>query len=48
MHPSQVLEADEEGDKVFDKLYQGIISSLLYLTASKPDIQLSVGICARF
>ena len=48
MHHSQVLEADDDGDKVSDKLYRGMISSLLYLTASRPDIQLSVGICARF
>ena len=48
MHPSQVLEVDEDGDKVFDKLYRGMISSLLYLTASKPNIQLSVDICATF
>ena len=25
-----------------------MIGSLLYLTTSKPDLQLSVGICARF
>ena len=48
MHPFQVLEANKDGDKVSDKLYQGMISSLLYLTVSRPDIQLSVGICARF
>ena len=48
MHPFQVLEANKDGDKVFDKLYQGMIGSLLYLTASRPDIQLSVGICFRF
>ena len=48
MHPSQVLEADEDGDKVSNKLYWGMIGSLLYLTANRPDIQLSVGICARF
>ena len=48
MHPSQVLEADEDGDKVSDKLYWGMIGSLLYLTASRPGIQLSVGVCARF
>ena len=34
MHPSQVLEVDEKGDKVSDKLYCGMIGSLLYLTAS--------------
>ena len=48
MHPSQVLEADEDREKVFDKLYRGMISSLLYLIASRPDLQLSVRICARF
>ena len=46
--PSQVLEADEDGNKGSDKLYRGMIGSLLYLTASRPDIQLSMGICARF
>ena len=48
MHPSQVLEADEDGEIFFDKLYRDMIGSLLYLTASRPDLQLSVGICARF
>ena len=31
MHLSQVLDTEEEGDKVSDKLYRGIIGSLLYL-----------------
>ena len=48
MHPSQVLEADEEGEKVSEKLHRGMIGSLPYLIASRPDLQLSVGICARF
>ena len=48
MHLSQVLQADEDGEKVFDKLYRGMIGSLLYLTASRPDLQLSVEICAIF
>ena len=48
MHLSQVLEADEDGDNVFDKLYRSIIGTLLYHIASRPDIQLSVRICARF
>ena len=48
MHPSQVLEVDEEGDKVSNKLYRGMIGSLLYLSVSRPDIQLSVGIYVRF
>ena len=48
MHPSQVLEVDKEGDKVSDELYRDMIGSLLYLTTSRSDIQLSVGICANF
>ena len=48
MHPSQVLEADEDGEKVSKTPYRGMFGSLLYLTASRPDFQLSVGICARF
>ena len=31
MHHSQVLEADEDGEKVSDKLYRGMIRSLVYL-----------------
>ena len=48
MPPSQVLEPDEEGDKISYKLYRGMIGSLLYFTPGRPDIQLSVGICVRF
>ena len=48
MHPSQVLEANEEGEKVSEKLYRGMNSSLLYFIASRLDLQLSVRICARF
>ncbi|XP_070014481.1 secreted RxLR effector protein 161-like [Nicotiana sylvestris] len=29
-------------------MYRGIIGSLLYLTASRPDIVFSVGLCGRF
>ena len=29
-------------------LYRGTIGSLLYLTASRPDISYSVGVCARY
>ena len=38
MHPSQVLEADEDGEKVSKKLYRGMIGSLLYLTTSRPNL----------
>ena len=39
----------EESDPLVNQaMYRGIIGSLLYLTASRPDIVYSVGICARF
>lgn len=42
------LSKYEEGTKVNKKLYQAMIGSLLYLTASRPDLCLSVGLCARY
>ncbi|XP_075089935.1 secreted RxLR effector protein 161-like [Nicotiana tabacum] len=42
------LDLDEEGKSVEHKLYRGMIRSLLYLTASMPDIIFNVGLCARF
>jgi hypothetical protein len=37
------------GGKFIDqKVYRSMIGSLLYLCASRPDIMLSVCICARF
>ena len=42
------LDADEKGINVDQKLYRGMIGSLLYLTASRPDILFSVCLCARF
>ena len=45
MHHSQVLEADENGVKVSNKFYRAMIGSLLYLIASRPDLQLSMGMC---
>ena len=32
------LDADELGKVVDQKIYRGMIGSLLYLTASRPDI----------
>jgi len=46
--PSTKLVADDGSEQVQEKLYRGIIGSLLYLTASRPDIVFSVGLCARF
>ncbi|XP_070023074.1 secreted RxLR effector protein 161-like [Nicotiana sylvestris] len=42
------LDMDEIGSLVNQTMYRGIIGSLLYLTASRPDIVFSVGLCARF
>src|SRR6187455_2835609 len=42
------LDLDEGGTMVDQKLYRSIIGSLLYITASRPDIMFSVCICARF
>ena len=36
------------GKSVDSSLYRSMIGSLLYLTASKPDISYSVGVCARY
>jgi len=48
MHPSSNLDKDEKGKDVSDKEYRGMIGSLLYLTASRPDIVFAVGLCAHF
>jgi hypothetical protein len=42
------LDLDEEGNSVDQTLYRFMISSLLYLTASRPDIMFSVSMCAWF
>jgi hypothetical protein len=41
------LDADEEGEHVDQKEYQSMIGSLLYLTVTRPDLQLSLCLCAR-
>ncbi|GKV17686.1 hypothetical protein SLEP1_g28155 [Rubroshorea leprosula] len=42
------LDKDEGGKPIDPKLYRSMIGSLLYLTASRPDIMFSVCLCARF
>ncbi|KAH9799739.1 hypothetical protein KPL71_000448 [Citrus sinensis] len=42
------LDKDEKGKEVDIKTYRGMIGSLLYLTASRPDIMFSVCLCVRF
>ena len=46
--PSTKLVMDDGSPSVEEKLYWGMIESLLYLTASRLDIVFSVGLCARF
>ena len=41
-------DLDEGGNPVDQTLYRSMIGSLLYLTASRPDIMFSVCMCARF
>ena len=48
MATSTKLDADETGKVVDQKTYRDMIGSLLYLTASRPDIQFSVYLCTRF
>ena len=48
MHPTCTLSKEDNGSKVDQKLYKGMIGSLLYLTASRPYILFSVCLCARF
>ncbi|WJX40607.1 hypothetical protein P8452_28061 [Trifolium repens] len=42
------LSKDEHGVSVDQSLYRSMIGSLLYLTASRPDISFVVGVCARY
>ena len=48
MHPTCTLSKEDTGTKVDQKLYRDMIGSLLYLTASRPDILFSVCLCSRF
>ncbi|GKD42135.1 putative ribonuclease H-like domain-containing protein, partial [Tanacetum coccineum] len=48
MKPNKAIVKDEEADNVDDHLYRSMIGSLMYLTASRPDITFAVCTCARF
>ncbi|CAM8917209.1 unnamed protein product [Rhodiola kirilowii] len=42
------ITKDEGGTSVYQTFYMSMIGSLLYLTASRPDIAHVVGVCARY
>ena len=48
METNDNLDSDASGNMVDQKLYQPMIGSLLYVTASRPDVMFSVWMCARF
>ena len=48
MSSSAKLSCDAAREEVDPTFYRSMISSLLYLTASKPDIAFNVGVCAQF
>ncbi|GJU93932.1 hypothetical protein Tco_1318688 [Tanacetum coccineum] len=41
------LDEDKEGKAVDPSHHRGIIGTLLYLTASRPDLQFAICMCAR-
>ncbi|WVZ76031.1 hypothetical protein U9M48_024036 [Paspalum notatum var. saurae] len=48
MSTNTALDADEDGEMVDQKEFRGMIGSLLYLTATRPDIQFAICLCAHY
>ena len=48
MSSSIKLDKDEKGKSIDSTMYKGMIGSLLYLTANRPNIMYSVCLCVRF
>nr|GEZ33988.1 retrovirus-related Pol polyprotein from transposon TNT 1-94 [Tanacetum cinerariifolium] len=42
------LDEDKEGKAVNPSHYRGMIGTLIYLTASRPDLQFAICMCARY
>nr|GEY47821.1 uncharacterized mitochondrial protein AtMg00810-like [Tanacetum cinerariifolium] len=42
------LDEDKEGKAIDPLHYRGMIGTLLYLTASRPDLQFAICMCARY
>jgi hypothetical protein len=48
MSSAASLSPDEDGKAMDQREYKSMINSLLYLTTTRPDIQFTMGLCARF
>jgi hypothetical protein len=48
MGTNESLDSDTSDNMVDQKMYRSIIESLLYVTASRPEVMFSVCMCARF
>nr|GEV95514.1 hypothetical protein [Tanacetum cinerariifolium] len=48
MEEKSKLDEDKEGKAVDPSHYRGMIGTLLYLTASRPDLQFAICMCARY
>jgi hypothetical protein len=48
MRSAASVGPDEDGEVVDQREYRSMIGSLLYLSATRVDIQFAVGLCARF
>ena len=48
MSPTIKLDKDEKRKDVNQKVFRGMIGSLIYLTASRPNVMFYVCLCVRF
>jgi hypothetical protein len=48
MSMTTALDPDKNGETVDQREYRSMIDSLLYLTVTRPDIQFTMCLCARF
>jgi hypothetical protein len=48
MSTATTLDSDKNGETVDQREYRSMIGYILYLTATQPDIQLTVCLCAHF
>ena len=48
MEPGTKLSKYDEGERVDANRYRSLVGSLCYLTCTRPDLSLSVGIISRF